>query len=87
MPERPLKVRELLAKLKPYGIKSLTKRGKGSERILIKPIAEDGPPNDPKPLRGPQIPIKDHGEGTEITIPVIRAVLRRFDIDEDEFWE
>ncbi len=38
MPKRPLTVRELLKRLKPYGIKVLKrKRGKGSELILLKP--------------------------------------------------
>ena len=81
MPKRPLKLRELLAKLKAYGIVvGDDKRGKGSEIILLKPVA-------PGSRRGPQYPIKNHGLGTEISIPVIRAVLRRFDIDEIEFWD
>ncbi|MEI9476719.1 MAG: type II toxin-antitoxin system HicA family toxin [Deltaproteobacteria bacterium] len=79
MPKRPFKLRELAAKLKPYGIMSLTKRGKGSERILLKP-------KEPGSKKGPQYPIKDHGEGAEISIPVIKAALRRFGISEDEFW-
>lgn len=80
MPKRPLKLRELLKKLKPYGITTLSKRGKGSEIILVKP-------NSPGSKQGPQYPIKDHGPGTEISIPVINAILRRFDIDPNEFWE
>ena len=80
MPKRPFKLRELLAKLKTYGIVSLSKRGKGSERILFKP-KESGS------KKGPQYPIKDHGDGTEISIPVVKTVLRRFGISEEEFWE
>ena len=81
MPKKPLKVRELLAKLKAYGVKPLpTSRGKGSELILIKPTGDD-------PTKGPQIPIKYHGDGTELTIPVIKSVLRRFGISEREFWD
>jgi len=81
MPRKPLRVRELLARLKPYGVKVLPKsRGKGSEIILIKPVGED-------PAKGPQIPVKNHGEGTELSIPVIKSVLRRFGIPEDEFWD
>ena len=64
-----------------YGVESMKpQRGKGSERILVKPHQKGS-------KRGPQYPIKDHGPGTEITIPVIRAILRRFGIDEDEFWD
>ena len=79
MSKHPLKLRELLSRLKEYGIISLAKRGKGSERILLKP-------QEPGSRKGPQYPIKDHGDGTEISISVIKAALRRFEIDEDEFW-
>lgn len=80
MPKHPFKLRELLKILKNYGILSLTKRGKGSERILLRP-------SEPNSKKGPQYPIKDHGDGTEISIQVINAILRRFDINQDEFWE
>jgi hypothetical protein len=78
MPKKALKLRELTKKLKPYGVVVLKKRGKGSERILLQPDA-------PGSKKGPQYPIKDHGEGTEISIPVINAILRRFDIN--NFWD
>ena len=81
MPKKPMRLRDFLAELKKYGVKALkNSRGKGSEIILIKPSGED-------PTKGPQIPIKNHGEGTELSIPVIRSVLRRFGISEDEFWK
>jgi len=76
----PLKYRELIARLKPFGVIVLEGRGKGSERILLKPLAEGFG-------KGPQFPIKHHGDSTEIYLPVIQAVLRRFDIDPDEFWK
>lgn len=80
MSKYPLKLRELLSRLKQeYGIISLSKRGKGSERILVKP-------QEPSSRKGPQYPIKNHGAGTEISIPVIKAILRRFEINEKEFW-
>ena len=81
MPEKtPLKLRELLKRLKRYGIEPMSqKRGKGSEIILLKP-------NSPGSKKGPQYPIKNHGSNTEISIPVINAVLRRFDIDKEAFW-
>jgi hypothetical protein len=79
MPKRPLKFRELIDKLQPYGIVVMAKRGKGSEMILLKP-------DTPGSKQGPQFPIKHHGDGTEIYIPVINAVLRRFAINPDEFW-
>jgi hypothetical protein len=79
-----LKLRELLDRLKPYGIVALqekggSKRGKGSEIILLKP-------NSPGSQQGPTYPIKNHGKGTEITTPVIDAVLRRFNISKTDFW-
>jgi hypothetical protein len=80
VPKRPFTVRELLKKLKPYGIILLEKRGKGSEKILLKPKEEGS-------KQGAQYPIKDHGDGTELSIPVVNAVLRRFSIDEKKFWD
>jgi len=81
MPKRPLKVREMLQRLKPYGVVAMErKRVKGSELILIKP----DPPGSNK---GPQIPIKNHGNSTEIYVPVILAVLRRFEIDPKVFFD
>ncbi|MFH1139124.1 MAG: hypothetical protein V1816_23835 [Pseudomonadota bacterium] len=56
------------------------KRGKGSEKILLKPDT----PGSPK---GVIYPVKCHGPGTEISIPVVLAILRRFDLDPDEFWD
>jgi len=47
--------------------------------ILLKPVT-------PGSHKGPQISIKNHGSGKEIYVPVIEAILRRFEIDRDEFW-
>jgi hypothetical protein len=81
MTKKPIKLRELLQRLSSYGIVAMTsRRGKGSEIILLKPI-------EPGSTRGPQYPIKNHGPGTEISIPVINAVLRRFEIDTGAFWD
>lgn len=80
MPKRPLKFRELLERLKPYGIVPMAKRGKGSEIILLLP-------EEPGSKKGLQYPIKHHGDGTEIYIPVINAALRRFAINPEEFWD
>jgi hypothetical protein len=75
-----LKLKELLERLKPYGVLPLSnQRGKGSEIILMKPM-------EPGSRKGPQYPIKNHGMGTEISVPVINAALRRFGIDPKEFW-
>ena len=80
MSKRPIKLRELLKKLKPYNVRVLSHRGKGSELILLIP---DPPGSD----KGPQYPIKNHGQGTEISIPVINAMLRHFGIPPTDFWD
>jgi hypothetical protein len=70
----------VIKKLKSYGVQPMPdKRGKGSETILIRP-------ESPGSKRGPQYVIKNHGLNTEISVPVIMAVLRRFDINPDEFF-
>lgn len=79
MPKGPLTLRDLLKKLKKYGIVARYRRGKGSEIILLKPSA-------PGSTQGPQYPIKNHGPGTLIKLPVVLAALRRFNIDPTEFW-
>lgn len=78
--KKPLKAKELFKKLRRFGVVSLEKRGKGSERILLKPKSEGS-------TQGPQYPVKYHGPGTEITVPVILAILRRFGIDPEDFWD
>ena len=78
--KRPLKLREILERLRSYGIVVIPGRGKGSELILVKP-------DQPGSKRGPQFPLKNHGMGTEISKPVINAILRRFGIPEKAFWE
>jgi hypothetical protein len=81
MSKGSLKLRELLERLKAYGITIYDNdRGKGSETILFRPSA-------PGSSKGPQFTIKNHGMGTEITVPVINAALRRFSIDPNEFWK
>jgi len=81
MPQRrPLRYRELLKKLKKFGVIELhSKRGKGSERILLRPIKKGS-------NKGPTYPIKYHGEGTELGLGTIRACLNRLNIAEKEFW-
>jgi hypothetical protein len=81
MPKKPLKLRESLKKLRPFGVESFPakKRGRRSEIILVLP-------DFPGSKNGPQYPIKNHGAGTEISIGVIIALLRRFNIDPNDFW-
>jgi hypothetical protein len=78
MPKAPQKLKELLRRLAKYGVIVMSKRGKGSEIVLLLPDAKNS-------TKGPQYPIKNHGTGTEIPIPVINAILRRFNIN--DFWD
>jgi hypothetical protein len=80
MSKGPLKLKELLQRLKPCGVVTIPGRGKGSERILLQP-------EEAGSKRGPIFAIKDHGLGSEITIPVINAVIRRFNKDKKRFWK
>jgi len=81
MPKAPLKLRVLLKRLTKYGIvRRENKRGKGSEIILQKPVT-------PSSGQGPMFPLKNHGDNTEISFQTIMAILRRFNIDPNDFWE
>jgi hypothetical protein len=80
VPNKSLKLSELLRRLKPHGIVTLKRRGKGSERILLLPDAKGS-------LKGKRHTIKDHGPQTEIYGPVIQSILKRFNIDPDDFWK
>ena len=81
MPKRPLPLNKFLKKLKKFGVKPMARnRGKGSEIILLKP-------ETPGSKKGAQFPLKNHGKKTEIYIPVINAVLRRFRIEPEKFWD
>jgi hypothetical protein len=81
MPKAPLKLNELHKRVKAFGvIATASARGKGSEIILVKPVS-------PGSKSRPQYPIKNHGMGAEISIPVINAVLRRFQINPNDFWK
>jgi hypothetical protein len=79
----PLKHRELLKNLKNFGVIEVIPKGKGSERMLVLEAlkAKHG-----SKYKGPQMPIKCHGEGTEHSKKVIATILRRFDIDPEQFW-
>lgn len=79
MPKITLKVGELIKRLKPFGVIALKKRGKGSEVVLLLPSAQGS-------NKGELFTIKNHGKQTDIYVPVINSLLRRFNIDPDAFW-
>ena len=80
MRKKRLKHRELLKRLKKFGVIEDKSRGKGSECILFIDRGFKGI------IQGPQTPIKYRGENTEYSIKVIDSIIRTFDIDPDEFW-
>lgn len=81
MSKKPYPLRELIKKLKSYGVVVMgRKRGKGSEVILLLPDKLGS-------TKGPQYPIKNHGRNTEIQVAVVKAALRRFGIEEKGFWD
>ena len=72
MPKSPLRFKDLLKALKPYGVK-VKQGGKGSETILVRPLSEDS-------MKGPQYTIKKHGTNPEISWRVIEALLQSLGI-------
>lgn len=70
---RPQKYREVIKKLRTRDEKFeiLANRGKGSERIIFHPDINGRPES---------FPIKCHGEGTEIRVGILTALIRRFDL-------
>ena len=81
MPKRRLKHRELLKKLRKYGVIEDSSRGKGSEHLLIIDRGTGGK------YKGPQTSIKYHGDNTEHSPKITESILRTFGINEDEFWK
>jgi hypothetical protein len=75
---RPHKYREVLKKLRTHDkrFQEWKRRGKGSERILFHPDIKG---------RKESYPIKCHGEGTEIRVGSLIALINRFDLPTDFF--
>ena len=76
--DKPLKYRELRKRLRDLrGVKEIKKRAKGSERMFYHPNING------KPVF---YPVKCHGEGDEISKPLVRATRQRFNIPIEEFY-
>lgn len=75
-----MKYRDVVARLKKFGVREITARGKGSERLLIRET-------EPGSGRGPQYTLKCHGEGKEVAPSTLTALLRRLGIDRNDFLE
>jgi hypothetical protein len=70
---KPRKYREVVKILRHHDsrFEFLQDRGKGSERIIYHPDVNGRPAS---------IPVKCHGEGTELRKGVISAIIRRFNL-------
>ncbi len=71
--KKPLRYRDLVRRLKKYGIRENKVRGKGSERMLMGYV--DG--------RLVTFPTKCHSEGDEKPVPVIEAIRRAFHLTDE----
>jgi hypothetical protein len=76
---RSLTLSDLLKRLMSHGVIEKRNRGKGSEIILLKPT-------EPGSTQGPQHTVKDHGPGPRMGKGLVSSILRRFEIDPDDFW-
>ncbi len=76
--DKPLKYRELRKRLRNLrGVEERKKRGKGSERMFYHPNINGRPVF---------YPIRCHGEGDELSKPIVRAARERFNISLEEFY-
>jgi predicted RNA binding protein YcfA (HicA-like mRNA interferase family) len=73
---KPRTYREVVKILRRYDprFEVLLDRGKGSERVIYHPDINGRPAS---------IPVKCHGEGTELRKGIISAILRRFNLPKD----
>lgn len=79
---KALTLRQLRKRLKDFGVIAHPNpaKGKGSELVVYKPT-------DPRyPNKGPIFTLTNHGPGTPMGEGLVRACLRRFGIDKDEFF-
>ncbi|HXG15705.1 MAG TPA: type II toxin-antitoxin system HicA family toxin [Calidithermus sp.] len=75
--ERRLRCQELLARLARFGIVQVRQRG---SHILVQK------PEHPGSRKGPTYPIPCPRPTAEVNPHIVRAALRHFGIDEQEFW-
>ena len=74
---RRLRCQDLIRRLARFGV--VVARQRGSHIILLKPSTPGG-------TKGRTYPVGCHRPTVEVSIPVIRAVLRAFEIPEAAFW-
>jgi len=74
---RRLRCQDLIHRLARFGV--VVARQRGGHIILLKPSTPGG-------TKGRTYPVACHRPTAEVSIPVIRAVLRAFEIAEAAFW-
>lgn len=84
MPEKPrppgeMKYNDFFRRLRDFDVVEDPKRGKGSERCLVRP-------NEPGTLKGPFYTLRCHGGGDTLRPGTMAACLRRLQIEPKEFW-
>ena len=77
---KSLKYHEFLSRLRDFGVIEIPRRGKGSERYLVRPAV-------PGETKGPFCTVKCHGSGDTVAFGTIAACLRRLQIDAKDFWK
>jgi hypothetical protein len=78
MRKRPIRFKDLIKALRPYGV-IVKKGGKGSETILLRPLSKGS-------KQGPQFTMKKHGKNPEIDWRIIQALLEDLEIPETAVW-
>ena len=74
-----MKYRDVLARLRRFGVVEYKRRGKGSGREWIRET-------EPGSKKGRVFMMKCHGEGREVAAGTLSAALRRLGISRDEFY-
>ena len=77
---KSLSYHEFLKRLARFGVVEVAKRGKGSERYLVRPTV-------PGTTKGPSHTIRCHGKGDTVKIGTMTSCLRRLQIDPKNFWD
>jgi hypothetical protein len=75
-----MRYNQFVKRLKEFGVVETKKKGKGSERYLVRP-------EFPESTIGPSYTIKCHGEGKPVRDGTMFACLRRLQIDPEEFFK
>lgn len=79
MPDRrPLSLRDLRKRLRGFGVAEFSSRCR-NHTCFARPDASGHPAS-------PYYTVKDHGDQTVLSVPVIKACLRVLGIDEETFW-